>query len=189
MSMDISIKDKGKSFEKLLLYFTMAVYAYLLYSIILNKGYVSSPMELFSTDRPMLRSVNLIPFKEIWSPNMSVSFNKTSILGNIALFIPLGIYLPMLFNKKKASITKHIVFIALVSLSFELFQYVFSTGVTDINDIILNTFGGFLGILMYNALTFILKEDKAKKLIIVIGGVVAILMFLLEVMIIIANGF
>lgn len=187
--MDISIKDKGKSFEKLLLYFTMAVYTFLLCSIILNKGFASSPMELFSTDREMLRSVNLIPFNEIWSPNMSVSFNKKNILGNIALFVPLGIYLPMLFNKKKASMSKNIVFIALVSLSFELFQYVFSTGVTDINDIILNTFGGFLGILMYNSLTFILKEEKAKKLIIILGGVVAILMSLLIVMIIIANNF
>lgn len=185
--MDISIKDRGKSFEKLLLYFTMAVYAYLLYSIILNKGFVSSPIELFSTDREMLRSVNLVPFKEIWSPNVSASFNRQSILGNIALFVPLGIYLPMLFNKKKASITKNIVFIALVSLSFELFQYVFSTGVTDINDLILNTFGGFLGILLYNALTFMLKEEKAKKLIIVLGGVVAILMSLFEIMITIAN--
>lgn len=185
--MDISVKDKGKSFEKLLLYFTMAVYAYLLYSIILNKGFVSSPIELFSTDREMLRSVNLIPFKEIWNSSVSDSFNRKSILGNIALFVPLGIYLPMLFNKKKASITKNIVFIALVSLSFELFQYVFSTGVTDINDVILNTFGGFLGILLYNALTFMLKEEKAKKLIIVLGGVVAILMSLFEIMITIAN--
>lgn len=185
--MDVNIKNSKKSFDKIILYFTMAVYAYILMDIILVKAYVSSPMELFSTNREMLRGVNLVPFKELWVDKMSSSFNRTSIYGNIALFIPLGVYITMLVDKEKLSIAKKIIILALVSLSFELFQYVFSTGITDINDIILNTTGGIVGILLYNVLKSILKEDRANKLIVILGGIVGILLAVLFTILNIAN--
>lgn len=187
INMDISIKNNKKSFDKIVLYFTMAVYAYILMDIILVKSYVSSPMELFSTNREMLRGVNLVPFKELWVDKMSSSFNRTSIYGNIALFIPLGMYITMFVDKKKLSIVKKITIIALVSLSFELFQYIFSTGITDINDLILNTGGGILGIGLYNILKSILKEEKVNKLIVVLGGIVGVMLVVLFTILNIAN--
>lgn len=67
--MDINIKKSKKdsklSLSKITLYITLAVYSYIIIDIILVKSYVSSPMELFSTNREMLRGVNLIPFNLI----------------------------------------------------------------------------------------------------------------------------
>lgn len=172
--------------KKMVLYFTIIVYLYLLVDVIIFKT-LSSPLELFDFNRPWLRSVHMIPFKDMWDVNASVGSNRINILGNIALFIPLGIYLSMLFSKNQSSLIKNIAIIALLSLFFELFQFIFAIGVTDINDVILNVSGGLLGILIYKLLIVTLKEERAKKLIISLGGVVAVLMVLLEMILTIVN--
>lgn len=176
VNMKKSKKDNKLSLGKITLYITLAVYAYIIMDIILVKSYVSSPMELFSTNREMLRGVNLIPFKDMWVAQMSGNFNRTSIYGNIALFIPLGVYLTMLVDNNRLSLIKRIGVVFLCSLFCELFQFVFSTGITDINDLILNTAGGILGIVIYSVLKMLLKEDIVNKLIIGLGGAVGILL-------------
>ena len=51
------------------------------------------------------QTINLIPFRTIidYLLNEDVivrSFAFSNIMGNIAIFIPLGIYIPLLINKK-----------------------------------------------------------------------------------------
>lgn len=75
-----------------------------------------------------------------------------------------------------SSSLKRIGVVFLCSLFCELFQFVFSTGITDINDLILNTAGGVLGIGIYSILRKLIKEDRANKLIIGLGGVVGVLL-------------
>jgi glycopeptide antibiotics resistance protein len=84
--------------------------------------------------------------------NINTDFALENIIGNIILFLPLGIFLPYLFPKFD-SIKKVAAICFLCSLSIELTQLIlrqFGTYRTvDIDDVILNTTGGILGWLIF----------------------------------------
>lgn len=62
-------------------------------------------------------------------------------IGNLIWFVPLGLLLPPL-----TGIEKPVVLVGLLlSLGIEILQYVFGTGVTEVEDLILNTLGTILG--------------------------------------------
>lgn len=62
--------------------------------------------------------------------------------GNIVWFVPLGFYLSFV---KKASVLKALLFGFLLSLFIETTQYILGTGISEIDDLILNTFGSLVG--------------------------------------------
>ena len=99
-------------------------------------------------------------------------------MGNIVLFIPLGVYFA-LFREGRES-KKTIFGVFLVSLSAELVQYIFKMGIGDIDDVILNTFGGMIGIGAYHILLVKLKDaNKVRHVIEVIAPMVGIASFLI----------
>lgn len=70
-----------------------------------------------------------------------------NVLGNIILFIPLGIILKYYFSFLRNG---HIIFIGIfTSLSFELIQLATNWGIFDVDDLLLNTIGTILGIATY----------------------------------------
>lgn len=64
-------------------------------------------------------------------------------VGNIVWFMPFGMYLQ--YTKKFKNILIVTLCGMLFSFCIETMQYVFGTGVTELDDLILNTFGAFLG--------------------------------------------
>ncbi|EGT3615145.1 VanZ family protein [Clostridium perfringens] len=127
---------------------------FLLWNILFK--YVS-PIELFSSHREFHRSINLIPFNDI----INGYYNQLDIVGNIILFIPLGIYISMFLNNSK--VYKNIGVIVLISLAFEVSQYIFAIGASDITDIITNTIGGIIGVGIYWVIKSVLKEEGRIK--------------------------
>jgi glycopeptide antibiotics resistance protein len=122
-----------------------------------------SLLALFNSQRTLDRSINLIPFysiKEyIFGSDAEVKrFTFSNVVGNIAIFIPLGTYL-VLFKNDKRVIT-NLLFIFIVSLFVEIIQGLLGIGASDIDDIILNCLGGLIGILGYKFLLFILRDEK-----------------------------
>ncbi len=96
--------------------------------------------------------VNLIPFKEMFRYEFgSYKFMK-NIIGNILLFIPYGFFSSYYLNNRK--ISTNVVVCLIASFTIECIQYYIGR-VFDIDDIILNVFGGFCGCLIYVALTAI----------------------------------
>lgn len=98
------MKQVNKTIESFFLCFSLFVYLILFLWIVVFT-YIS-PLELFSQDRVFIQSVNLIPFHEIGqyltgSVNVSRSVVVTNLLGNIGVFIPLGIYLQMFKEDKR----------------------------------------------------------------------------------------
>lgn len=130
-------------------------YTIFILSIIVFK-YVS-PLELFSSDREFSRTLNLIPFSEVLNGN----FDKLDIVGNIILFVPLGIYINILIKDTK--ISKSIFIIAMISFVFEFSQYIFGIGASDITDIITNTTGGIIGIGIYMLIKKIFSDNIKVK--------------------------
>ncbi len=149
--------------KQILLYLVLIVYIFLLAKILLFK-YVS-PFELFSVERIATRTYNLIPFKSIYeylfSTHLAIIFALTNVVGNIIIFIPLGMYLQVFKRNKK--IFDCITLICVISLCVEVTQYILGIGAFDIDDIILNTMGGLLGIFIYKIIYLVLKEENKTR--------------------------
>ncbi|MFQ3544372.1 VanZ family protein [Halobacillus rhizosphaerae] len=93
---------------------------------------------------------NIIPFAEIMYILLHYPFQSIiiNILGNIALFVPLGFTLPLRFPIRNT--TRQVVLMGMVfSLTVECIQTMLPGRMPDIDDIMLNTFGAFLGYQLY----------------------------------------
>lgn len=66
-------------------------------------------------------------------------------VGNLVWFVPLGVMLPVLTKARKATILWGLG----LSLYIEVSQYVFGTGVSEVEDLVLNTAGTGIGYLVY----------------------------------------
>lgn len=100
------------------------------------------------------RNVNLIPFQGSAIVNGKIDFDE--VIGNIFVFLPFGIFMGAVFPKNP--FYKKILPIFLTSLAFEILQFVFAIGATDITDLITNTSGGLIGLGIYFLLEKIFKE-------------------------------
>ena len=98
---------------------------------------------------------NLSPFKEIFRYEVGSSLFYRQVVGNIAIFIPLG-YFASRYCKIKDLLTIFLVTL-LSSGVIETVQY-FIGRCFDIDDIILNVVGGVFGFLLYIALSAINKH-------------------------------
>lgn len=128
----------------------------------------STPLQLFG-NREYFRSVNIIPFNDIINGN----FNKLDIVGNVILFIPLGIYLNIINPTSK--ISNNIYIIIGTSLSFECIQYILGLGATDTTDIITNSVGGLIGIGIYKVIEKLFKNKvKVKNFVTICSTVVMV---------------
>lgn len=120
-----------------------------------------------------LGSLNLIPFQWVIYPQ---GMKFKNIFGNIAFFMPFGLLLPLLFHKMNTVRTTLIGF--LLSLFFEITQYVTDTGAADIDDLILNTCGVVCGALFFLLIKkFTHDEAKLRRngliLVVVLGATMA----------------
>ena len=126
-----------------------------------------------------MRSLNLIPFSEPLILNNKVSYNE--LIKNVLIFVHLVIYVFILY-KKWTSIKKIFLFF-LISLICEVLQYILAIGASDITDIINNTLGGIIGLIIYKVIEKIFNNSaKAQKFINIIaqiGTTVVILLLLL----------
>ena len=84
------------------------------------------------------------------------------------------------------SILKKILLIFVTSFIFELIQYVFSIGASDITDIISNTSGGIIGLVISSLMAKLLKDNWVKS-INIISIVCAALLTALFVILFLAN--
>lgn len=112
------------------------------------------------TEKASYRRYNLKPFKTInafMDPHPSTSFASRfyNLAGNIALFIPFGFLFPLVFRNRRSFDTV-IGATFLLSLFFEVFQFITGIGQLDVDDLILNTLGGIVGYILFalfNSLT------------------------------------
>lgn len=101
---------------------------------------------------------NFVPFKTILTylngyPTWIVA--KNNLIGNIAPFMPLGLFLPFLF--KHSLRLRTVIGTALaVGVAMESTQLLFQIGMFDVDDIILNALGIVVGYGIYVCITLIL---------------------------------
>lgn len=143
---------------KLLFKAVFAAYLLMLLWLVLFKFSLDIGWVLDAHDR----SLNLIPFADL-------AESLRGMIDNFLIFIPFGLLLGV--NLKDASWRRKLAYIALFSSAVEVIQFVCAIGVSDITDILMNTAGGLLGVLLYSLGR---KRIDDKKLDIGIAAVVSV---------------
>ena len=106
---------------------------------------------------------NLIPFNTIIT---SFSLGRIDyellflFLGNIAIFFPLGIFVSAVIRSKIFLI----IFPLVLSAGIEISQYFLGNGHPDVDDVILNVIGFYLGFFVCKFTNHILKKTSGGKL-------------------------
>ncbi len=99
---------------------------------------------------------NLVLFREIgrflkYRHILGTGAVLINVAGNVAVFIPLGFALPVLFERIKSFLQVLILSFS-ISLLAETLQLVLRVGCFDVDDLLLNTIGGCVGYLVYRIL-------------------------------------
>jgi glycopeptide antibiotics resistance protein len=92
------------------------------------------------------------------------SYNPAKhFLQNLALFIPVGILLFLAHQKKLGSLTMSVSFAISISVLIETIQFFGGIGSCDVDDILSNTMGAFVGVLLGKVLIYfrILPEEES----------------------------
>jgi len=120
------------------------------------------------------RSINVVPFNE------SEILDGENIL-NVLIFVPLGVYVGILFER--SNFARNIFLCFLATFIVEGLQVILAVGAFDVTDIITNTLGGIIGLILFKVMEKIFKgRVKAQKTINVISAIGTILMILLLVL-------
>ncbi|MEH2951817.1 VanZ family protein [Candidatus Merdisoma sp. JLR.KK011] len=99
---------------------------------------------------------NLVLFREIrrfvqYRHVLGTTAVLINVAGNVAVFIPLGFALPVLFERIH-SFGQVLILSFAISLLAETMQLVLRVGCFDVDDLFLNTVGGCIGYLGYRIL-------------------------------------
>ena len=143
------LRSKGKDIIRQISYLALIcslfiiIFATLIYQIVL---------------KPEMQTLNLTPFlwymQSLKAGHMNRIFSE--IVPNIILFIPLGIFLPIVIkNARKIYIL--MIMITFISFLMEFMQY-FMGRSSDIDDLIMNISGGITGYVIFKLLNNIFKS-------------------------------
>ena len=86
------------------------------------------------------RGLSLIPFSDLIHAR-SIFGPVFGYGGNIAFFIPVGVLAFVLWR----NVSRAVVFGAVFSVLMEVSQFLFALGLTDIDDLLMNTLGAVIG--------------------------------------------
>lgn len=164
----------AKNKQKLILYKELLGLSFVIYALCLFQVVTFQDNVTWATN-------NFIPFKEMLRYNIGSRLFVKNVLGNMLMFLPYGFFISYYLKNKKAWLTLILTFIA--SLSIELVQM--SIGrVFDIDDILLNLLGGYLGYLgyywlgkLYDKLPEVFRGEKCLNVVaaIILIGIITIL--------------
>lgn len=89
----------------------------------------------------------------------SLSYFIYLFVGNLIWFVPFGFLFPVLVKRGKLVILYGL----LLSLLIEICQFIFGTGVTEVEDLILNTAGTAIGYVVYILFQMICQQIQKRK--------------------------
>ncbi|MCI8992809.1 MAG: VanZ family protein [Eubacterium sp.] len=107
---------------------------------------------------PHIKNINLIPFGASMITNGQIDYHE--IIQNVLAFIPYGLFIHILLEKK--NFLCQIIPVILTSVIFEAVQYFLGIGATDITDVITNSSGGVIGIFIAFILSLIFRRNWRK---------------------------
>lgn len=120
--------------------------------------------------------INLVPFKTImtfvkeFDSMYSTSQIMLNLFGNVCAFMPMALFLPLLF-KRQNKFFQFVITLILMILGIEFLQLITGSGRFDIDDLILNLLGAVLVYLLFKIKSvkalihniFLLEKNKISK--------------------------
>ncbi|MBP3314965.1 MAG: VanZ family protein, partial [Clostridia bacterium] len=82
--------------------------------------------------------------EKIINNRINVDTAITNLIGNIIVFLPMGAFLPCLFQKMR-SFKKTVLTVFFIVLGIELLEIILAMGTFDIDDFIFNLGGAMIG--------------------------------------------
>ncbi|MDN5274963.1 MAG: glycopeptide antibiotics resistance protein [Candidatus Saccharibacteria bacterium] len=146
----------------------LAVYLLILLWLVLFK--FSSDFSSVLLDHQM-RSLNLVPFA-------GSSWGLSEMISNVVVFVPFGLLLSV--NFKRITVWRKLIYIFIFSVIVEALQFILAIGVTDITDVITNTLGGFLGLMLYTLGAKCVDKEKQDWFLVVAGVILLTILILLR---------
>ena len=141
----MNVLNENKLSKKLLI--TGFVVYYLCLIILIIFKFNAIPDDLRVSINPP--KISWIPFMSDGKITIQSIFSLEYIL-NIICYIPYGFYIYKLLENKKIYLM--IIFTFISSFCFEAFQYIIHLGTVDTGDLITNTLGGIIGIIIIHLL-------------------------------------
>lgn len=89
---------------------------------------------------------NFIPFQEMFRYDIGSKLFIRNIIGNLLLFVPFGLFVSAYLRARRPFVI--IILACISSLAIEITQFKIGR-VFDVDDVLLNITGGFLGYLLY----------------------------------------
>lgn len=119
-------------------------------------------LTILSREKIIGKSIVYTPFHEILSMWKSIQRGGITgnFFGNIVLFVPVGVLLPLVTEKRKWFWTVGAGFC--FSLFIEIIQLITARGCFDSDDIILNTLGTAIGYGLYRAVVYKKTVDAGR---------------------------
>lgn len=166
----ISIKNKKINiFREITLLVFFIYFLLLLLLTIFKGGFITlrNPFDSYMyNEYGAIGIINIVPIKEtiitLMHSEAGLRNTMTNIIGNIIAFIPLGFFIPLLFDKFNRY--KKVLKVGfLSSLAIEITQIFVGFNVCDIDDIIYNTVGAMLGFLCFKIFEKTISKIKLKE--------------------------
>ena len=166
----LKIKNKKVNLCREIILFIFFVYfLYLLLLTIFKGGMITIrnlSNEYMYKEYGLFGIINFVPIKETiatFTHSEAGAMNSIrNIIGNIIAFMPLGFFIPLLFDKFN-NYKKVIKVGFLSSLAIEITQLFVGSNVCDIDDIIYNTLGAIAGFLCFKIFEMIIIKIKMKE--------------------------
>ena len=89
----------------------------------------------------------------------------------------------MSLNFKKAALWRLLIVVFGFSVAVEALQFILAIGTTDVTDVVTNTFGGLVGIVLYRLANKIVKTETLDRIIIAVGVTLFVAFILLRLLV------
>lgn len=139
----------------------LLITSFILYILILIWVVFFKGVGFFSTNKHIIRCINKMVGMNIYERfiyqfeifNVDYYLFILDLLRNFLIFLPFGIYLPLLFSKN--NVWKNSIIVILLSLGVELIELITGIGGFEFLDIVNNYIGFLLGYIIYK---FLIKK-------------------------------
>ena len=150
------IKSKEK---KSIEYWIFRISFYIYLMMLINVAFFPIPIQkevisVLKETNSNAKAVNITPFHSIIQTvktNPSIELKLLQLIGNIVLILPITFYIPLVYNRVN-NLKKALILSIIIAILIEMMQFVIGRvigyyyRIIDIDDIILNVFGGIVDI-------------------------------------------
>ena len=121
------------------------------------------------------RSLNLVPFVGLGQTGWSET------VSNVVTFVPFGLLAAV--NLKRTALWRLLVAILAFSVVVEALQYVLAIGTTDVTDVLTNTLGGLVGLVLYRLVNRVVRAEILDGVIVAVGAALFVAFLVLRLLV------